>query len=905
MKMLVKNHSIRAIRCIAVRCIAVICTILILLPLCLIGCKGSDSADTTAAQTTDDSGVTAPPTTEPEPIPVYPGIRLNDWTPDPVGVADRAPALLAGKNTLTVLNNYGSALSLHLVFSEPITTESGESVTDLSLTVPDEDQAVVTFEAQSGVLDSIRIACDGSDYRYIYTENGLFTALNAGETCTLCPCVNLQIADELTVAKPFTLRLTAAKLNFSGSILVSSKENGTVSITEDKEGLFHCKEFFAEAPSFDFILPTTLSDVMNTPSFYLRAKSLNKTPIPAGERLITSAAALDRLLDPDRLPNLREGDTIRFSGQFTLSKEYSFDFPLNFNFEKGVTLENPIQLKTSKECAISILDSDSTLPQFPVMISAPKCDLTWESCTLSLIEIGANLNIRSLNGRNIEEYILGGSGEAKITQVSMLKAENPNLSESVTWTLDAESCVLRATIKCVLDPGLLKNAKLTVMASSGGEVTFDEATAQSGLVDLTDPLGAYLTVTDKNGEICRYVILTEYIPMKLPVVIIETEGHAAVTSKEEYINATISINSDYVDAFPSLDATMVQIRGRGNSTWGMDKKPYKLKFPFKTSVLGMEKAKDWTLLANYIDYSLIRNTVALDAAAYLAGMPFAMSQHPVDVFFNGEYVGVYSIGEQIEVKSGRVELTDNGTDVDTGYLLEVGGTTSADTWDVTCFQTELMKYVKVRTANTSELTKEQVAFIKDYVKKADAAIIAGEGYEDYIDMDSLIDWFILHEISYNVDSSFRRSCFLTKDAGGKLKMGPSWDFDLAFGMFNRCPKDGKGWACLYESSDDYLWTNWMSYLLKDQKFIDMLQKRWDEVKDGLLEHMMAAIDYYGELVAPSAAYNFTVWKILGVKNRFQPTYTTKYNTYELQLQFFKDYLTLRWNWIDQNIKVVE
>ncbi len=884
---------------------AVLCILLIVLPLGLIGCNGRNNpADSTSGQTTDNAQSTVPPTTEP-PVPVYPGIRLNGWTPNPVGIENSAPKLLAGKNTLSVLNNYGSELSLHLTFSEPITTESGESTSELSLTVPDEEQTVITFEAQSGVLDSIRIACDTSDYRYIYTENGLLTALNAGETCTLCPCVNLQIAENLTLSKPFSLRLTAAKLDLQGSVLFSSGTTGSVSIREDEKGLFTCKEFFAEAPSFDFELPVSLSDLMKAPSFYLRAKSLNKTPISAGERMIVSASALDRLLDSERLPNLREGDTIRFSGSFTVTKEYSFDYPLNFIFENGVTLENSIQLTINKECKVSILDSDSTLPVFPVRISAPKCDLTWESCKLALFEIGDNLNVRSLNGRNIEEYILGGSGSAKIKQVAMLRAENQNLSESITWTLDADSCILRAKISCVLDPALLKKAKLTVTADTGGEVTFDGATSQSGLVDLTDPLGAYLTVTDKNGEIRRYVILTEYVPTKLPVVIIETENRAEVTSKDEYINATISINSDYVDTFPSLDPTMVTIRGRGNSTWDMPKKPYKLKFPFKTSVLGMEKAKDWTLLANYIDYSLIRNSVALDAAAYLTGMPFAMHQHPVDVFVNGEYVGVYSIGEQIEVKKGRVELTDNGTDVDTGYLLEVGGTTSEDTWDVTCFQTELMKYVKVRTANTSNLTKEQVAYIKDYVKNADAAIIAGEGYEDYIDMNSLIDWFILHELAYNVDSSFRRSCFLTKDVGGKLKMGPSWDFDLSFGIFNRCPRDGTGWACLYESSDDYLWTNWMTYLLKDQKFIDMLQKRWNEVKDGLLEHMLAAIDSYGELVTPSAACNFTVWKILGVKNRFQPTYTTKFNTYESHLQFFKDYLTLRWNWIDQNIKVVE
>lgn len=186
------------------------------------------------------------------------------------------------------------------------------------------------------------------------------------------------------------------------------------------------------------------------------------------------------------------------------------------------------------------------------------------------------------------------------------------------------------------------------------------------------------------------------------------------------------------------------------------------------------------LLANQADKSLVRNCVASVMGRFL-DFGFTPTIRPVDVYLNGEYIGVYNISEQIEVKKGRVELKQNDGD-DAGFLIEIGGKdddTPEDAW----FSGTLSRNVVVKSPDEDEITPEQFAYIASFVKKADAAVKTRGNYEDYIDVDALIDWLILHELTCNLDSCFRRSCYMTKEPGGKLTMGPIWDFDLAFGNF--------------------------------------------------------------------------------------------------------------------------
>ena len=167
-------------------------------------------------------------------------------------------------------------------------------------------------------------------------------------------------------------------------------------------------------------------------------------------------------------------------------------------------------------------------------------------------------------------------------------------------------------------------------------------------------LETWIEVVVDNGT---EQVSTKLYCSKLPVVYIDTEGGQPIVSKEDYIDATIKIqgNAQYSDSKVLYNGA-TEIRGRGNSTWAQPKKPYRLKLDKKTDVFGMGKSKHWVLLANYLDESLMRNTLAYDLSGEM-GMEH-LSTVWVDVIMNGEYVGNYQFCENIRVDDGRVEIID-------------------------------------------------------------------------------------------------------------------------------------------------------------------------------------------------------------------------------------------------------
>ena len=162
----------------------------------------------------------------------------------------------------------------------------------------------------------------------------------------------------------------------------------------------------------------------------------------------------------------------------------------------------------------------------------------------------------------------------------------------------------------------------------------------------------------------------------LPTVYIETQNHQSIASKENYLKATLR----YVDAEGEKYYDALGIRGRGNSTWGLAKKPYRIKFDKKQEFLGGKhaKAKSWTLIANYADKSLMRNALA-SYIGDLAGLPFTAAAQFVDLVLNGQYVGNYQISDQIEVRGKRVDIVEqedpmtDDSNITGGYLLEIDG----------------------------------------------------------------------------------------------------------------------------------------------------------------------------------------------------------------------------------------
>lgn len=801
------------------------------------------------------------------------------------------------KGEITFENQSERPLVLELHY---LTTEKSEKKTvELTLEAEKSGKAEIT---EAGKFEALYFEYNDEDTAtrcsFVFSENGINSMVNGKADYVILP-TSLKI-EKLEAVRPVNIIIDSCEFSCE-QIYLNTDASGKFVIEEKDTGELDCEVFFADALKVDLKIPK-IKEVNNNPSYYLRVKTYNSKTVDHLDISVNSLEKFTALVDDNSLPTLYSGTKITLSN-FRLTESIKLDKEISLHFEEDFILENPISVATENKCLLNYsADSGATLPSIPVIIDAPLADVTWDIPRVSgitLFDIAGSMNAATLNGKAPNEYALGGDGKATISSIVLDKANNKNITESIVWK--EKDYVFTATVDCVVDIKTLQNAFLELKATNGGTIKFDESvTTEDGKVNLLANSGCYLTVTDSNGKNIRYLIETNYVQSKIPVVVINTDGGATVESNEEYIGGTCYMNCDEVTGFTGISEETIQIRGRGHSTWKWEKKPYKIKFDSKTSLFGLEAGKDWVLLANYTDKSLIRNFVAMEGARVLDNLTFVGVQYPVDLFLNGEYLGVYTMGEQLEAKKGRIELEDNGLENDTGFLLEIGGTSSEDVWNETCFYTTLCKYVKVKSPNEEVLTKEQVAFIKDYVKKADEAVMTGVGYEDYIDIDSLIDWVIVHELYYNIDSCFRRSCYFTKEPGGKLKMGPIWDFDNAFGNFWKDDKTYSTWATA-DSTSGYIWDNWMSYLINYPEFRMKFKARWDEVKYELREKLLESIDKGAANIERSAEYNFRKWDILNKRVGCQDSSIVKYNTFEKQIDYFRDFVNKRWKWLDENI----
>lgn len=369
-----------------------------------------------------------------------------------------------------------------------------------------------------------------------------------------------------------------------------------------------------------------------------------------------------------------------------------------------------------------------------------------------------------------------------------ISADNELLSTSRRFKVDAENETVSINIGYdnYVDIKTLHNCFVDVDVPDG-EYRFEGAVNVDGSLDLTESNS--LVVTDAEGVTKTYLIEVTRTVCDLPIVnIYLTNGMSAdYIGRDVYSDMTMYIDDSGTDDFEGTGFLSGGIHGRGHSTWLWSKKPYRIKLSEKQSLMGLPSNKDWILLANYSDKSLIRNIVAYDMGRELNTFVWTPTQYSVDLFVNDEYMGVYAFGEQREIAKQKINLYESPTDPDRGYLIEVGGAddkTLVDEIDFFTTDSGCARRCTFVDPKPENMTDEQRKFIIDYVNAADSAIVNLENYEEYIDVDSFVDWIIMQELTCNLDSCFRRSCYFTKDRGGKLKMGPIWDFDLAFGNFS-------------------------------------------------------------------------------------------------------------------------
>lgn len=416
----------------------------------------------------------------------------------------------------------------------------------------------------------------------------------------------------------------------------------------------------------------------------------------------------------------------------------------------------------------------------------------------------------------------------------------------------------------------------------------------------------------------------------LPIIVINTSGQTIVddpkiTADMGIIYNGVGVRNNTTDPFNHYNGKIgIEIRGQSSQMFPMKSYGIELRDNAGSSqdksLFGLPKEADWILYAPYTDKTLMRNFLAYTMSREMGH--WASNCIYVEVVVNGDYKGVYVFMEKIKRGSGRVNIakmatTDVGGDAVTGgYIFSLDK--EPDGW--------FSSYVPPNSSNGNKrqfsyvypklenIVQPQKDYIKSYVDSFEKAL-AGPQFQDpitgvrkFADISSFIDYFIVNEVSRNVDG-YRLSSYLYKDRNSKsskIFAGPVWDYDLAFRNANYC--DGSnitGWAynfnyvCPGDGAGliPFWWNNFMS----DSAFKGDLRCRWKQLRTTKLSetHVNSLIDSIFNLVNEARQRHFQRWPILGqyVWPNAQPIPTT----YDGEITSLKSWISNRLKWIDENI----
>jgi len=541
----------------------------------------------------------------------------------------------------------------------------------------------------------------------------------------------------------------------------------------------------------------------------------------------------------------------------------------------------------------------SSLPKLTVQDGVWYCDGTTTSVS-NQPDIGnkkALLVCLAYDYHNVYLFLSNGnllhipdSDDGALTCFSFRTQENPALKEDVSCNVENQK------ITATLPVGLIGIGLCPVYLFRGKSLTVGGVSQTSGLntQKFSSPVEYVAELT--GGKIVVYSVeLYEHYP----TVRITTQGYVPINSKDNYVSATM-ILEDYGHVYWDQDRCVseMKIRGRGNSTWfRFPKKPYRIKLVDKLGIFGLPKNKDWDLLANYSDKSLLRNATAMEISR-ICSMSWTPSSLNVDVYLNNDYIGSYDLVEHKEVAKNKVNI-DTAND---SFYLEI----EAQKDNPVCFDTGMK--IPVMFSDPENPTPEQKEYIINYFKEFENSLVSPDfadplnGYAKYIDVESFINHYIVQELTKNIDADLFKSLFLTKEKDGKLKFYHVWDFDLALGncdYFGGHPGMNTSYTGWYirNYTQEGPNTGWYYCLFKDPAFEAKVKARWNELYPRLCQ-VPSFIETQYARISGSAGRNFVRWDILGRDVWPNVCYL---GDYRLEVDYLKDFYANRLHWMNREI----
>lgn len=419
---------------------------------------------------------------------------------------------------------------------------------------------------------------------------------------------------------------------------------------------------------------------------------------------------------------------------------------------------------------------------------------------------------------------------------------------------------------------------------------------------------------------------------ELPIVMINTLGQTIVPDSK--INALMDIKFNGPGTITYLTDSSNEYSGnigieiRGASSSGYPQRPYGFETRTATganndvSILGMPAENDWTLLSNYNDRSLIRNTLAYKLFGDMGN--YSPRTSLCEVLIDSSYKGIYVLAEKIKRDNNRVNIAKLDSNDNAGDSLTGGYILQQNYWNsFTSFQSNYSPidhpgfdvHFVYEYPKPDAISLQQKIYIATYVDSLEDALYSpnfsdtSTGYRKYLDVKSFIDYFLVNELSRNNDG-FKKSVFFNKDKfskGGKLKAGPVWDFDWAWKNLYGCSifgnLDGSGWAHhINDCPTDNYSCGYYIRLLQDSSFNNELRCTYENYRQTILDttYIFSFIDSIRNLVQNAQARHFKKWPILGVSGP-APEVGAIATTYNAEIDTLKAWITLRLQWLDANI----
>lgn len=337
---------------------------------------------------------------------------------------------------------------------------------------------------------------------------------------------------------------------------------------------------------------------------------------------------------------------------------------------------------------------------------------------------------------------------------------------------------------------------------------------------------------------------------KLPHFQFTIDVDADEIDRNIYSEFTLTIDGkDFYDDFKGTGG----IRGRGNSSWSFPKKPYRVKLDEETPLLGLAAYRDWILLAEYLDGTLLYNSIAYKTGELL-GLPYTNQIIPVDVTINGEYRGVYAFTEHKEVGPNRIDIGNDG------WLLEMDTDMDED-WVFYSKGIELP--VMIQYPKSKDMTEELFNTIKTEFETMEELIFSesfpNNNYLDYLDALSFVDYLIVYQLTLNKEINIPRSTYINKLSGGKFRMGIIWDFDWGFGyhLDKQHYSPATATASLFDSQKPG--RLFFDKVLQDPHIKELYKERWEWFRSNAFEQVKQNVREYSAKISPSQPKDHKIW----------------------------------------------